>query len=101
MKSIRISSTYIMSLDGVYVDKCSLVDNDHLSSLIDSLAMFFTCLYVDTKNAKYYHIFKYLDTVPRFIGKLDASDICASIHYLLQQCDESELSLPHMKLVLL
>ena len=101
MKSIRISSTYIMSLDGVYVDKCSLVSEEHLQFLLDSLAMFFTCLYLDTKYRKYYFAFKHVDFLLDLVGKVDASDICSSLYLYLKSLEIDDLTSSSHKLVVL
>lgn len=101
MKSIRISSTYIMSLDGLYVDKCSSVSEDHLSSLLDSCAMFFTTLYLGTQVKKYYFIFKHVDFLRDLVGKVDTSDICSSLNLYLKSFDIDNLSSSSIKLVVL
>lgn len=101
MKSIRISSTYIISLDGVHVDKFSSVNNEQLESLLDSIAMFFTCKYLDTQCRKYYFIFKHVDFLLDLVGKVDATEICSSLNLYLKSLDIDDLSSSRIKLVVL
>lgn len=101
MKTISISPTYIMSKDGLYVDKCSFVSDEHLTSLLDSCSKFFSTMYLHSQVHKYYFIFKHVDFLRDLVGKVDASDICSSLNLYLKSLDIDNLSSSSYKLVVL
>lgn len=89
----------MMSSDDMVVDKHSIVSDEHLASLLDSCAMFFSFCYLDTMCRKYYYIFKHVDFLRDLVGKVEASDICASLFLFLKSSDIDELSTSFLKVV--
>lgn len=101
MKTIRISRFSIISLDGAFVDKCSLVNDEQLQSLLDCIAMFFTSLYQDTHYRYSYFISKHVDFLCSLVGKVDASEICTSLNLYLKSHHIDDLSSDTIKIVVL
>lgn len=101
MKVIKISSTSIMSTDDMVVDKCSTVSKEHLLSLLDSLAMFFSSKYLDTQCRKYYFVFKHIDFLRDLVGKVDATVICSSLNFFLKSHYIDTLSSFFFKIIVL